>query len=819
MTRRGREYHASPTPTAFHESDAFIRGLRGPYASGKSTACCWEIWLRANRQAPNKDGVRQTRWAVVRNCFSADTEILTETGWRKFPDLGTGERVAQLTDDGELEFVVPLSHYVADHVGEMIGFENEGVDFLVTPDHRLNVSLRNARRGKWSDYRFRKAEECYGKQNMRVKRDAVWQGAATRSVAFFRWLGFWFADGSAGIYNGRHACIITQKNGLDDVRSLFTRAGLVFTENRRSDAGVNFRLSVTPKTKPLIILLASYGRATTKIVPQWVKDAPPAHITAFLEGYEAGDGKHSAHGVRELCTSSKRLADDIQELALRAGLAANVHLLEPAGHPYTINGVSGTTNADHYSVTLTRKVSPALLAHGRYRGWYKEQYSGRVYCVEVPAHRVFVRRNGRAHWSSQTYGELRDTTLKTWLDWFREEWVGPFSRGNYTHHIKLDNGDGTKTDMEVMFRALDRPDDAKKVLSLELTGAWINEAREVPKSIVDALVDRTGRFPARSEGGCTWRGLIMDTNAPDDDHWWYRLAEDERPEGWKFWTQPPGLIEVNGVWQTNPDAENLSNIEDGYYTTRAAGKSREYVLVYYCNQYGFVQDGKPVYPEFIDHIHTAKEPLEAIPGIPIFVGIDFGLTPAAVFGQRTVTGQWRWIDELVTDDMGAARFAEVLNPMVRHKYAGHKFEFWGDPSGDQRAQTDETTPFQILRARGIDAYPAPSNDLVIRQEAVAIPLRRLIDGEPGLLVSPTCRVTRKGMAGGYHYRRIQVSGAEKFRDVPEKNRYSHPCESAQYMMLGAGEGQTVVMGERRDEEDYVDESEWNDAGRSDVTGY
>jgi hypothetical protein len=395
-----------------------------------------------------------------------------------------------------------------------------------------------------------------------------------------------------------------------------------------------------------------------------------------------------------------------------------------------------------------------------------------------------------------TYRELKDTTLKTWLDWFPENALGPFHHGDMTHHITVDD-----LDLEVLFRALDRPDDVKKVLSLEITGAWVNEAREVPKSIIDALGDRTGRYPSVRDGGCTWRGVIMDTNAPDDDHWWYRLAETECPKGWEFYTQPPGIIEVGGDWKTNPNAENLENLEDGYYETRAPGKSREYILIYYANQYGFVQDGKPVYPEYADHVHCVPDILEPIPNRTIYVGIDFGLTPAAVFGQTTVNGQWRWIDELVTEDMGAVQFAEHLGPILRNRYAGFEFEIYGDPAGDDRAQTDMTTPLDILRSRGIPAVAAPSNDPVMRREAVATALRRMVDGHPGLLISPKCAITRKGMAGGYHYKRVQVAGDERFHDKPNKNRFSHPCDAAQYMMLGAGEGATVIPSTRNKAED------------------
>lgn len=385
-----------------------------------------------------------------------------------------------------------------------------------------------------------------------------------------------------------------------------------------------------------------------------------------------------------------------------------------------------------------------------------------------------------------TYRELADTTLKTWLDWFPEEIVGKFNHQDMAHYIAIDD-----VECEVLFRALDRPDDIKKVLSLELTGAWINEAREIPKGIVDALGDRVGRYPSMRDGGCTWRGVVMDTNSPEDDHWWYRLAEEERPEGWAFFTQPGGLIESGGRFIENPAAENIANLEPGYYRTRAAGKSRDYVLVYYANQYGFVKDGRPVYPEYKDAIHSAKDMLKPVAGLPIYVGIDFGLTPAAVLGQRTVSGQWRWFDELVTENMGAVQFSKLLAPRLR-EYHGFEFRIFGDPAGDSRAQTDEQTPFMILKVNGIDATAAGTNDPVIRREAVAGACSRMIDGEPGLMVSPKCRVTRKGMAGGYGYRRLQVGGEERYADYPDKNRYSHPCEAAQYMMIGAGEGDQII---------------------------
>jgi hypothetical protein len=389
----------------------------------------------------------------------------------------------------------------------------------------------------------------------------------------------------------------------------------------------------------------------------------------------------------------------------------------------------------------------------------------------------------RSRWAvvRNTYPELKTTTIKTWHQWVPPS-LGRWVDSGPPMHIIRD----AEIDLEVIFISLDRPQDISKLLGMELTGAWIDEAREIPKAILDGLTGRIGRFPSAAMGGPTWSGIIMSTNPPDTDHWYYRLAEEDRPAGWEFFRQPGGLA---------PDAENRDHLPADYYERQIAGKDQEWIRVYVDGDYGFVLDGKPVYSEYRDSTHCGEFDLN--PKVPMRVGFDFGLTPAAVFGQRLPTGRWLWHSELVTEDMGTVRFAEEVRRIMAERYRDFRFEsFTGDPAGDIRAQTDETTPFQILRANNIPASPASTNDFIKRREAVAFYLNRMVDGVPGLLIHPQCRYLRKGMSGGYHYRRVQVAGDERYRDVPDKTIYSHVCEAGQYLMLGAGEARTVIKRER-----------------------
>lgn len=435
-------------------------------------------------------------------------------------------------------------------------------------------------------------------------------------------------------------------------------------------------------------------------------------------------------------------------------------------------------------------------------------------CIEV-FRRSLEQKKGpdgirKSRWAiiRNTNPQLRTTTIKTWLDWFPETSWGKFTWSvPYTHHIK--KGD---IDLEVIFLALDRPEDVKKLLSLELTGIWINEAREIPKSIIDACTMRVGRFPSMKDGGPSWTGVIADTNAPEEDHWWPIMSGEVpipdhipreqakmlvKPDNWEFFTQPSGMVEVKGEdgdiqdYKPNDKAENRRHMMESYYPNLIRGKTKSWIDVYVMNRLGAIQDGKPIYPMFAAEAHVSKEEVPIAANLPVYVGLDFGLTPAATIGQK-VRGRWLIQQEIVAIDMGIVRFAEVLRQELATRFsAASEVIIYGDPAGDFRAQTDESTPFHILRGAGLRAFPAPSNSVDLRLEAVSSQLTKMVEGKPAFLIDRRCAQLIKGFEGGYQYKRMEVSG-ERYSDKPDKNMFSHIHDALQYMMLGAGEGRALM---------------------------
>src|SRR6185369_10193417 len=85
------EYTATKTAAEFHNDNSFVRLLIGPVGCGKSVASIIEIFSRALRQEPGRDGIRRTRWAVIRNTYPElkSTTLVTWKMW--FPEHKFGK--------------------------------------------------------------------------------------------------------------------------------------------------------------------------------------------------------------------------------------------------------------------------------------------------------------------------------------------------------------------------------------------------------------------------------------------------------------------------------------------------------------------------------------------------------------------------------------------------------------------------------------------------------------------------------------------------------------------------------------------------------
>lgn len=428
----------------------------------------------------------------------------------------------------------------------------------------------------------------------------------------------------------------------------------------------------------------------------------------------------------------------------------------------------------------------------------------------VAAGRDGIRRS-RAAWIRNTREQLYDTSIPDFLKWFPNGAAGTFTKTGSKFVLRFDD-----VECEVLFRGLDDANDVRRLLSLQLTFGIMDEFREINPDIYEALTGRVGRYPdgmmvphrpewGHTDKGDPIQGCVTDdgepadavwgmSNPPDFDTYWENLLSDP-PENMHVTIQPSGL---------SPEADWLQYLKPNYYENLMVGKTEDWVDVYIHAKFGKSLSGQPVFRSFDREAHVAKEtlrPMSSFDSTPLIIGVDAGLTPAAVIGQTIFDGRVLIYDSLTSDGMGALRFIrEKLKPLLVEKFPGAMALVVIDPAAVGRAQTDERSVLDIYREEGFKVQPARTNSISARINAVDRLLTRTVDGKQGILFCPANnRVLISGLGGKYRYK-INTKGERD--EKPEK---SHPVsdvvDALQYLCLhaeGGGHGAQVQTATRRD---------------------
>ena len=411
--------------------------------------------------------------------------------------------------------------------------------------------------------------------------------------------------------------------------------------------------------------------------------------------------------------------------------------------------------------------------------------------IAYEARRVKAGRDGlrrsRIAVVRNTRQMLWDTTIPDFLKWFPDGAAGGMLKTESKFLLQFDD-----VHCEVLFRGLDDANDVRRLLSLQLTFGMLDEFREIHPDIYNALTGRLGRYPDKTMNGvgaCDDSGKQIHkvwgaTNPPDADTWWEELLTNPPPNAHVTF-QPSGR---------SPEADWVQHLPDGYYQNLCEGKDEDWISVYVDGRFGASLAGKPVHRAFNPDVHVSRKPLTPIQGTGLIIGVDAGLSPAAVFGQVDYRGRVVVHDALISEHMGALRFIrERIKPLVTNKYPGFKIVVSIDPAAQQRAQTDERTVMDIFKAEGFAVRPARTNSIAARIAAVDQYLTRTVDGMPGYLVNcEGCQPLISALRGKYRYK-MNTKG--EVDETPEKSHpWSDVADGNQYLCLHADNGGTMGWG-------------------------
>ncbi|EKS26506.1 hypothetical protein [Afipia felis] len=403
----------------------------------------------------------------------------------------------------------------------------------------------------------------------------------------------------------------------------------------------------------------------------------------------------------------------------------------------------------------------------------------------VEAQRIYPGADGVRRYELGVFREKYDNLWKATIPSYftvipknfpGSEWTGASPRAA-KHVVRFDDGFG-RIELTVHFLAFGESASPEDLRGLQFTDVYLNEIDTMPENLFTYLVGRVGRSPPRAvirRGG----RIYGDMNAPDVLSWTYRDLHEDPKEGYKLFRQPGGR---------DPGAENLKAMGREYYDYQARINAHRpwWVRRMVDNLPGFSRDMDLVYSRFDDQRMVSPMPLQVFPYLPVLVGVDGGLTPAAWYAQETNDGQLRILAEICLERGGMKELAEEMLVLEGRRFAGCEFATVCDPAmgnGETDDVGEVSEGSERLRlskhlGRKVVCAKVSNQDIDARCEVIRDKISlNLEGGRPGYILDPSCKALRRGKNQTYHFRRLQGTND---RASIAKTPDSHIGDAEQY---------------------------------------
>lgn len=366
----------------------------------------------------------------TRNCYSEDTEVLTNRGWLYYTDVLDSDLVAAFNPaTGKMEFQPTLDGMrTFDYDGPMLQFKNRRVDVCVTPDHDMWVGSFGTTTSddggydkylKWKKCKFKEvtankfafmegapADEASDLQippfELPPSDYVSWVNAPNRSAVkidmedWVEFLGWYLSEGALTPQKHAYAVRITQSqkhpNQVRAIRALFNRLPFKHNERLRSDGIFEFEINSKALWHWLEDNCGPHGMPELKHIPRGMMSLPPRYLRILLDALIGGDGtvdKRPGRTNRAYYSSSQELLDNVQEVALKVGLRAKKFRPSPSAYRH-----NSKPNSAVGRVSISGPNNLGLCARVRQADVSEVPCTGKVWCVVVPNHLFFTRRNG-----------------------------------------------------------------------------------------------------------------------------------------------------------------------------------------------------------------------------------------------------------------------------------------------------------------------------------------------------------------------------------------------------------------------------------------
>lgn len=358
--------------------------------------------------------------AFTYSCYTPDTEVLTDQGWKLFTELDRTEEMATLNPDTfELIYQKPYDYINQKFEGNLHHIKGKFVDIMVTPNHKLFANMRHNPVSK--KFELIEAKDAWGRAK-KFYRGSKWQGkeeeyfylpkvnVTTNSKNidkikmedWLEFLGWYLSEGCCFINDkGTYRLTIYQSKYRDKVKTCLDKLPWNYYFDDPSKRGKDSCPRFSIYNKQLVLYLKQFGLSHDKFIPENVKQLSKRLLRLFIKFYAYGDGsipKKDNWGFG-IGTSSVRMRDDFQEIALKADYGCTYCTKSKGGFKGSGIGYGlGFSERDKFKLKSKKNKTNKLKTSNEELVPYK----GNVVCVEIPNHILFVRRNGKSFWCGNT---------------------------------------------------------------------------------------------------------------------------------------------------------------------------------------------------------------------------------------------------------------------------------------------------------------------------------------------------------------------------------------------------------------------------------
>jgi hypothetical protein len=362
----------------------------------------------------------------------------------------------------------------------------------------------------------------------------------------------------------------------------------------------------------------------------------------------------------------------------------------------------------------------------------------------------------------EKYVNQWDATIPSWWKLFPADLSGSQWNGSKphpaTHVLRFDDEFGS-IEITNRFRAFGDSADSDDTLGNESTDVVLNQIDTLPEQLFTWLGAVIGRSPPRNllypdkPDDFVYGKIFGDMNAPTPISWLYRDFIEAPKPGHVLYRQPGGL---------EPDAENLHVVGRGYYRNLARMNAHRkwWVNINVHNKPGFRRDTDVVYPDYDDDRMVSKERLNPVPELPVLVGIDGGLTPAAAYWQEMSNGQARLLAEIQLQRGGVEELGDAMLALEAARFRGCDFIDRCDPAmrlGEDTENSSDRARLSKRLGRKVElAVLSKAHNADARWEPLRAKMKlNVAGGEPGVLIDPSCILHRRGWNGSYRFHHVQ----------------------------------------------------------------